>query len=68
MDPEAKRVVLDPPSRAGIGGSRDGLHVQHALPEAASAVGVVSGELDQGNGHRPEYDHLLREWTCPPDL
>ena len=66
MDPEAKAVVLDLPSRAGVGGSRDDLDVQHAAPETASAVGVVSGELDQRDGHRPEYAHLLSEWPASP--
>jgi hypothetical protein len=57
MDPEAKPVSLDLPARTGVGGSRNDLHVQQTSPETASAVGIVSGKLDQRHGHRPEYAH-----------
>ncbi len=43
------------PSRAGRSGSRRQLDAQHGAPEAASAIGVVGGELDQWDGHQPEY-------------
>ena len=55
VDPEANAVVLDFPPGAGFGGSRDKLGAQHTAPEAASAIGVVSGKLNQRDGYGPEY-------------
>jgi hypothetical protein len=55
VEPKAKAIVLDLPSRTGFGGSRSKLGAQHPAPEAASAIGVVGGELDQRDRHELEY-------------
>src|SRR6266516_1191125 len=55
VNPEPKAANLDLPSGAAVGWSRQKLDAQHAVPEAASAIGVVSGEFDQRGGHQAEY-------------
>jgi hypothetical protein len=47
VDPKTKILLGGLPSRSGLGASRHELGAKHAAPEAASAVGVVSRELDQ---------------------
>jgi hypothetical protein len=66
VDPKAKAVILDLPSRACFGGSWDELGAQHTAPETASAIGVVSGELDQRDQHQPEYAFIPTERNASP--
>ena len=55
VDPEANAVVFDLPPGPGFGGSRHKLGAEHTAPKAPSAIRVVSGKLDQRDGHGPEY-------------
>jgi hypothetical protein len=55
VDPEAKPVVLNLPPGSGLRAPRPELDTEHAVPETASAIGVVGGELDQRRRHGPEY-------------
>jgi hypothetical protein len=53
VNSKPKAVTLDLPPRAGLCGSRDQLGAQDTAPKTASAIRVVSGELDQWNWHPP---------------
>ena len=59
VDTEAKAVLVDLPPRACLGGPRRQLGAQHTVPETASAIGIVGGELDQWCGHGLEYAAIL---------
>ena len=66
VDSKPKAVILDLPPGAGLCGSWDQLGTQHTAPETASAIGVVSGELDEWSRHGPEYAFIPADWK-PPD-
>ena len=64
VDSKPKAVILHLPSRAGLGGSWDELGSQQTAPETASAIWVISGELDQWCRHQSEYALIRSDWHC----
>jgi hypothetical protein len=53
VNAEPAALVLDLPSGPGFGGPRRELGAEHAVPEVASALGIVGRKLDQRRRQKP---------------
>jgi hypothetical protein len=60
VDSEAHGARFAFPSRSGRGGPRRELDAEDAVPEPASAIGIVGRKFDQGRGHGREYGRRVR--------